>query len=107
MIERSHRKATSADDALRELRVAIEHHRREETDFDDLRATLRDFCAEARREQMPPERVIVAVKTALDALPAERADSPALRESTRADVVSLAIRTFYTDDGAMGGEHAE
>ncbi len=100
----SDRDARGADDALRELRVAIEHHGHESTDIDDLRATLRRFCAQARRAHIPPERLVVAVKTALDGLPTSNAEPRALRELTRQQVVSLAISTYYMDGESADGD---
>lgn len=87
----------TADDARRELEVAIEHHRGGAADIDDLRAALRRFCTEARREHMPPERLLIAVKAALDGLHVVSVDPPAIRDSVRQRIVSLAIRTYYAE----------
>lgn len=91
--------SSTADDARRELEVAIEHPRRGAADIDDLRSALGRFCTQARREQVPPERLLIAVKAALDGLPAQAVDPPGLRDSIRQRIVSLAIRTYYADSG--------
>ncbi len=96
-----------ADDALRELRVAIEHHDRGLTNIDDLRGALRRFCASARLEHLPPERLLVAVKEALDGLPVRSIDPPSVRDSIRQRVVSLAIRAYYGEAAPDGHDRAQ
>lgn len=96
----------TADDARREFEVAIEHHRHGAADIDDLRSALGRFCAQARREQIPPERLLIAVKAALDGLPALPVDPPAVRDSIRQRIVSLAIQIYYAESGSDGQDRA-
>jgi len=91
----------SVDDALRTLRVAIEQHDRGATDIDDLRDALTAVCAQARRERVAPERLLVAVKTALDELPVAGCD-PLVRTAIKQRIVSLAIRTYYAEGNSDG-----
>lgn len=46
---------------------------------------------------MPPERLLIAVKAALDGLHVVAVDPPAIRDSVRERIVSLAIRTYYAE----------
>jgi len=83
--------------ALDTFRHAVEHHGNGARNIDDLKTPLRCFCASARREQLPPERVLVSVKRALDELPTLSTDTPDLKDEIRSRLVSLAITTYYSD----------
>ena len=85
----------SGDQALRELRVAIEHHARGVSDIDDLRAAVEQFCANARDENQPPERVLVMLKEALERLPAKALEPPSVQTRIKERIVSLAIQTYF------------
>jgi hypothetical protein len=87
-------------DALAAFRHAVEHHIDGANDIEDLKATLRAFCASARREACPPEQMIISVKLALDDLRSARGEAPSMRDEIRNRIVSLAIRSFYaSQDG--------
>jgi hypothetical protein len=86
---------TGADEALRELRVAIEHHARGATDIDDLRCAVEQFSANARDEKYPPEQLLVALKDALERLPAKALDPPSVQTEIKERIVSLAIQTYF------------
>jgi hypothetical protein len=89
--------ATSAagDQALLELRVAIEHHERGVSNIDDLRAAVELFSANARDENRPPEQLLVALKEALERLPAKGLDPPSAQSRIKERIVSLAIQTYF------------
>lgn len=87
----------SVDDALHRLRVAIKQHDRGTTDIDDLRGALTAVCTQARRECMTPERLLVAVKTALDEFPVTDGYPPD-RTAIKQRIVSLAIRSYYAEE---------
>jgi hypothetical protein len=88
-----------SDEALLVFRAALEQHRGDGSDIDHLRDPLRQFCAHAVREQMSPEQVLIRVKQALDGLATFDAAHPTERQSIRTRIVSLAILTYYADDG--------
>ncbi len=85
----------SADQALRELRVAIEHHARGTSNIDDLRAAVEQFSATVRDDKQPPERLLVALKEALERLPARALDPPSVQSKIKERIVSLAIQTYF------------
>lgn len=88
-------KNAAADQALRELRVAIEHHARGATDIDDLRGAVERFSANVRDGQHPPEQLLVAVREALERLPARALDPPSVQTEIKERIVSLAIQTYF------------
>jgi hypothetical protein len=90
-----------SDGALRVLRDAVEQHR-SGCSIDDLKRPLRRFCADARREQMPPEQALVRLKSLLDDLAAFDGNHPAERRSDRDQIISLAIKTYYSDGKTDG-----
>jgi len=85
--------------ALRIFRDAVSHHRGDATRIDDLRVPLQQFCVEARREQLPPEQVLIYVKHALDGLPGFD-DRLTDRQSARERIIAFAIDTYYSDSRA-------
>lgn len=87
----------TAGDALREFRVAIEQHDRAVVEIDDLRDSLRDYCALARHEHLTPERVVVAVKEVVDAIPTRADEAVIARQSVKERVVTLAIESYFAD----------
>ena len=95
-----------ADDALGAFRDAIGHHAHDARNIDDLKPALRQFCAAARRAELPPEQLVVLVKRALEELPTSNTDAPAVKEDVRTRLVSLAIRTYYSDSHSDGGHRA-
>ncbi len=90
----------AAEEALRELRVAIEHHARGVTNIDDLRAAVEQFSANARDENRPPEQLLVALKEALERLPAKALDPPSVQSRIKERIVSLAIQTYFGEASA-------
>ena len=82
--------------ALCVFRDAVQRHRDADPGIDDLQSPLRVFCAEARRERMPPEQVLIRVKDALDGLSGFD-DRPTDKQSARTRIISLAIETYYLD----------
>jgi hypothetical protein len=91
-------KSPAADQALLELRVAIEQHARGATDIDDLRSAVGLFSANARDEKRPPEQLLVALKEALEGLPARAIDPPSVQTEIKARIVLLAIQTYFGTD---------
>jgi hypothetical protein len=91
-------KSAAADQALLELRVAIEQHARGATDIDDLRSAVELFSANARDEKRPPEQLLVALKEALEGLPARAIDPPSVQTEIKARIVLLAIQTYFGTD---------
>lgn len=85
-----------SDGALRVLRDAVERHR-SGCSIDDLKSPLRRFCADARREQVPPEQALVRLKSALDGLSAFDGNHLTERPSDRDQIISLAIMSYYSD----------
>ncbi len=93
-------KNAAAEQALRELRVAIEHHARGVSNIDDLRAAVELFSASARDENRPPEQLLVALKEALERLPAKALDPPSVQSRIKERIVSLAIQTYFGEASA-------
>ena len=89
-----------ADEALRVLRVAIEHHARGVSNIDDLREAVELFSASARDEKRPPEQLLVALKEALERLPAKALDPPSVQSRIKERIVSLAIQTYFGEASA-------
>jgi hypothetical protein len=85
-----------SDGALRALRDAVEHHCGR-ADLDDLRHPLGQFCAQARREHMPPEQALIRLKQALDGVAEFRGNHSTKEPSNRDEIISLAIRAYYSD----------
>jgi hypothetical protein len=81
--------------ALRDLLVAIEQHARGATDIDDMRAAVEEFSANARDEKRPPEQLLVALKEALERLPAKALEPSSVQRGIKERIVSLAIQTYY------------
>lgn len=82
--------------ALRVFRDAVGQHRGDAARIEDLRAPLRQFCVDARREQVPPEQVLIQVKHALDGLSAVD-DRLTDRQAARDRIIAFAIETYYSD----------
>jgi hypothetical protein len=85
-----------SDGALRALRDAVEHHFGR-SDLDDLRRPMGQFCAHARREHMPPEQALIRLKQALDGVAEFRGNHSTEEPSNRDEIISLAIKTYYSD----------
>jgi hypothetical protein len=81
--------------ALRDLLVAIEQHARGATDIEDMRVAVEEFSANARDEKRPPEQFLVALKEALERLPARALEPPSVRRKIKEQIVSLAIQTYF------------
>jgi len=63
--------------------------------IDTLRPELRQFCVEARRAAMTPEKVLVCVKRALDGVPGLDGRTANAQAERRSQIVSFVIETYY------------
>ena len=104
--KRPSRAVQNSDDALAALRATLSRHQGGKADLGDLKVPLRTFCECARREEMPPERVIIAVKRVLDEFPAQQPDARAANE-LRSRAVTLAIDLFYSKAESDGERVAQ
>jgi hypothetical protein len=77
------------------LRTALQALLRSGAPDDDVRRAMSLFCAEARRRELPAERVLVLLKEAWRSLPEVRRLRRTQREHALAHLTTLAIRTFY------------
>jgi hypothetical protein len=65
-----------------------------------VRADVDRLCAVARRDKLPPERLLVELKHTLDAVPEFDHLEPESREEVRSQVVRYAIREYFADGGS-------
>jgi hypothetical protein len=56
---------------------------------------VEQFSANARDEKYPPEQLLVALKDALERLPAKALDPPSVQTEIKERIVSLAIQTYF------------
>ncbi len=93
---RSHSDRT-IDDAIIALSQAVELAAESSVSVEQVKATVRSLCAEAKRTGTPVEALIIGLRESVDTgrylVPV--ADNP--RERVRRDVVSYLIRTYYED----------
>lgn len=85
------------DGALTAVRDAMEHYAMEGEELDTLRTPVRLFCELARRERVPPERMLVRLKQAIAEIPTIGTLAPDHRDHVRSCVVQLAIKAYYSD----------
>ncbi len=94
--------ASDAEHALTDFRAAVERLQRHGgAELESLRLPLRRFCEHARREQMPPEQVLIRLKRALHAtspLDVQAAAAATLRN----EIISFAIEAYYTTQTDCG-----
>jgi len=83
--------------ALQCLREAVEHFDGAGAQLNEWRVHLDKFCALARRENVPPEQVLVGVKWALDGLPHRHPANPNPRDVLRNRIVAMAIAAYYSE----------
>jgi hypothetical protein len=83
------------DDALRVLGDAIARHDGDDTALDGLRDPIRQFCLQAKREQLPPEQLLVSIKRLLDRLPVSYVPGLTTESSARSRLITFAIKTYY------------
>lgn len=91
-----------SEPTLRSLQQAIVEHLKRSPAADEMLArAIRQMVTEARERTMRAEELIIAFKSAYDALPepasaAARAEQLRLREQ----VITAAIRAYYSDGAA-------
>ena len=69
-----------------------------EVRLDSLREPLRTLCICARRDHVPPERVLVVLKQLLHEVAPYESLSPQVRDTLRGRLVEMAIDAYYADD---------
>lgn len=82
------------------LRDAFRRHITGPTDSasSDVSAALSRVCLEARREQIPAERLLVAFKSIWSSLPEVRQMPPHQAAEEVRDLVSLCIERYYAPE---------
>lgn len=93
MADESNRSYTM-DHALRACREVLQQDVGG-TSLDDLREPLRLLSTCARREQVPPERVLVVVKKLLHDVTAYEAMPPQERDALRGRLIQMVISAYY------------
>ena len=82
------------------LRDAFRTHLSDDSDAASARITtaLGQVCSEARQEQIPAERLLVAFKGIWNSLPEVRELPPHLAAEEVRDLVTLCIERYYATD---------
>src|SRR5262245_47973632 len=81
--------------ALAAIRARIGRHTDNGGDLRNLDRPIAFLCAHAHRDRLPPERVIIDLKLALEGWPELRELTPDVRVALRRAVVSRAIDTYF------------
>lgn len=84
--------------ALSVCRDALCRSLETEVRLESMREPLRTLCVCARRERVPPERMLVVLKQLLHDVAPYGALSPQARDTLRGRLVEMAIDAYYADD---------
>jgi hypothetical protein len=85
------------DGALSALGIAIKQCDRDGSGRENLHTLVLEYCAQARREGIAPEQMLVRLKHTLDGSLSLIAESPASQEEARATIITMAIDAYYDD----------
>jgi hypothetical protein len=77
------------------VRDAAQRHVHVGAPIDELRAALNALATVARRDDLPPERLLVELKQALNEVPALAGLEPLARSDILASVILRAIEAYY------------
>lgn len=86
------------DGALSACRDVLCRSLESEVRLEALREPLRTLSRCARRENVPPERVLIEVKQLLHDTVAYETMPPQVRDSLRGRLVEMAIAAYFADD---------
>ena len=87
-------------EALQACHDTFQRHAKDGSTLEYVRSDVDRLCAVARRDNLPPERLLVDLKHTLDAVPELDRLEPERREEIRSRVVQYAIREYFADGGA-------
>ena len=87
--------STEMDDALRALGDAVACHGGDDSSLDALRDPLRQFCLQAKREQLAPEQLLISIKRLLDRLPVSSEPGLMTESLARSRLITYAIKAYY------------
>ena len=94
-------RTTHVAEALVAVRDAVQLYGHEPLDFGPIRTSVRVLCGIARRDDIPPEQLVIELKHTLAGLPefdALTSDVPTpMREEIRSRVVSCAIQSYFSE----------
>jgi hypothetical protein len=90
---------STPDHALRACRTALEREFRlaNEPRLDSVREPLRQLSEASKRTGIPPERMIVQLKSLLDSIPLFESLPAATRAAARSRLVQLAIKAYFPE----------
>jgi len=103
-----HRKAKSdgprtprtVAEALKACQDTFQLHADDASALEYVYSDVDTLCVVARRDKLPPERMLVDLKHTLDAVPELDRLEPERREEIRSRLVQHAIREYFADGGA-------
>ena len=88
-------------EALLAVREAVQLYGHEPRDFGPIRSSVRVLCGVARRDDIPPEQLLIELKHTLAGLPEfdglTSAVPTPMREEIRSRVVSCAIQSYFSE----------
>lgn len=87
-------------EALQACHDTFRRHANDGSALDHVSSDVDRLCDVARRDKLPPERMLVDLKHTLDAVPELDLLDPERREEIRSRVVQYAIREYFADGGA-------
>lgn len=87
-------------EALRACQDTFQRHANDGSALEHVCSDVDTLCAVARRDRLPPERLLVELKHTLDAVPELERLEPESREEVRTRVVQYAIREYFADGPA-------
>lgn len=88
----------SLDDALTACRDVLQQDVNAGADLESMREPLRLLSTCARRDRVPPERVLVVVKKLLHDLDAYEALPPQERDALRGRLIQMVIAAYYSTE---------
>jgi hypothetical protein len=84
-------------EALQACHDTFQRHANDGAALEHVRSDVDTLCAVARRDKLPPERLLVELKHTLDTVPELDRLEPENREEVRSRVVQYAIREYFAD----------
>jgi hypothetical protein len=87
-------------EALQACHDTFQKHASDGAALEYVCSDVETLCAVARRDKLPPERLLVELKHTLDTVPELDRLEPANRDEVRSRVVQYAIREYFADSEA-------
>jgi hypothetical protein len=86
---------TSVDESLIALQEAVQLYAHDGSSVESLRTPVQLLCVVARRERIPPEKLLVELKHSLAELHEFAVMPPEHRDDFRRRVVDFAIQSYF------------